>query len=257
MTRKNCIRFSVVFLALLMVFITPDAEAAEDEKSALETGPSVRRKLLFRSTRFEAAPLIGFTSGDAYLRNVAAGINLNYYLTNEIGIGLAAGYAPLHFETTLAKNTKQKLDDNNDPALQDLKFSYMQWFAGLEFVYVPIFGKFSLMNSSTANYDLHLLGGLTLVGRGACEASNPDESCVAESTTDSELTGGGPNPAGTIGLGFRLFVGDAYSLQLQVRDHLYRVTESKTDSGDGEFKSNVFINLGFSFFFPQTVKISR
>jgi len=144
-----------------------EAEAeAERQKGSFTSGPSVRRKVLYRSTRLEIAPLIGTTTSSSYMRDVVGGLNINYYLTNAIGVGLVGGYAPLHLETDLASNVKNSLNENDSEKLDDLRFSYLQWFAGIEFKFVPIFGKFSLMNTSTAHYDVHLMGGMTFMGRG-------------------------------------------------------------------------------------------
>ena len=238
---------------------TVSDELEEEEESTFMKGPSVRRKILYRSTRFEAAPMLAMTAGDAYLRDAVTGASFNYYLTNAIGIGLTAGFAPLHLETNLANNVQTSLQENDQARLENLKFSFMQWFAGLEFNYVPLFGKFSIMNSSTLQYDIHIIGGLTMVGRGVCEAKDPDTACASNTLSGSEAEdfGTGLSPAGTIGAGFRLFVGDAYALNIQVRDHLYRRAQVGTDSPEPEFSSNLLVNLGFSFFFPQTVKISR
>lgn len=277
MIRHRCLRPVLVALGLALVVVglprsgwaqdepdetmseNLDEEDEDEESSTFQQGPSVRRKILYRSTRFEAAPMLAMTAGNAYMRDAALGASFNYYLTNAIGLGLTAGYSPLHLETDLAGNVKDSLGENSPDSLEDLKFSFMQWFAGVEFKFVPLFGKFSVMNSSTMQYDLHVLGGLTMVGRGVCGASSLEESCAANTLDESESGefGTGFTPAGTIGVGLRLFVGEAYALNLQVRDHLYRRAEAGTDDPDPEFSSNLMVNLGFSFFFPQTVKISR
>lgn len=275
MIRHRCIRPAIIALGFVVVVIGapaagwaedgPDASTMsdkveqEDEQSAFQQGPSVRRKILYRSTRFEVAPMLAMTSGDAFLRDAVVGANFAYYLTNAVGIGATVGYAPFHLETNLANNVQQSLKQNSPDDFSQLKFSFTQWLAGLEFIYVPLFGKFSVMNSSTLQYDLHLVGGLTMIGQGVCQASNVNQPCQANTLSGSDAGGfnTGVNPAGTIGVGFRLFVGDAYALNLQVRDHLYRRAEVGTDGASPEFSSNLLVNLGFSFFFPQTVKISR
>lgn len=263
MTRTSLIRLSTAGVALLMIFTAPDVWAQDDgeeeeQQAALKSGKSVRRKLLYRSTRFELSPGIGVTSGDTYLRNAVAGLNASYYLTNAIGLGLVGGYSPLHPETSLANNVKESLDQNAPSTLEELTFSYLQWFAGFELKYVPIFGKFSFMNDASLSYDMHLVAGASLMGVEACSASDPDTACAANGASDamdeslSEI-----RPAGTIGLGFRVFFSDAYALNLQVRDHLYQRAQVSTGDAEADFSSNVYLSLGFSMFFPQTVKISR
>jgi len=116
------------------------------------------------------------------------------------------------------------------------------------------------MNDTTFQYDLHLMGGLTMVGRGVCKAGGVDSACAANPVEEETSNfNDGANPAGTIGVGFRLFVGEAYALNFQVRDYLYRRALVGTSDGEPEpeFANNLLVNLGFSFFFPQSVKISR
>ncbi len=235
-----------------------EAEAeAERKEGSFTSGPSVRRKVLYRSTRLEVAPMIGTTTSSSYMRDVVGGVNINYYLTNAIGVGLIGGYAPLHLETDLANNVKNSLNENDPERLEDLRLAYLQWFAGIEFKFVPIFGKFSLMNKSTAHYDLHLMGGMTFMGRGVCDASNVNDSCGSNPVSGETNFESGLTPAGSLGAGLRLFLGDAYAVNLQARTHLYRRAEAGTGNPNPEFSSNTFVNLGFSFFFPQSVKISR
>ena len=114
MNSDSFLRISALCLGLTALLFAPEVQAADDEESALKSGPSVRRKLLYRSTRFEIQPLLGVTTGDSYMRNAVGGLSLNYFLTNEIGIGVTAGYAPFHPETSLAKNVKKKLAANDD-----------------------------------------------------------------------------------------------------------------------------------------------
>ena len=261
MQRSNAVvGLSTLIVGVMTLCMASNAWAGDDksnDQSALQSGKSVRHKVLYRSTRFEAAPILGLTTGDAYLRNAVVGAKFTYHLTNEVGLGVAAGYSPLHLETDLAKNTKTVLQSNDPGQLEDLEFSYLQWFAGFEVDWVPLFGKFSLMNSTTVAWDIHLIGGLSLMKRAGCVANDPDTPCNGTSADPTTFANVGISPAPTIGGGFRMFLGDAYAISFQVRDHLYQRAEAGSGSRQGEFSSNVLATLGVSFFFPQTVKISR
>ncbi|MFB6262963.1 MAG: outer membrane beta-barrel domain-containing protein [Bradymonadaceae bacterium] len=236
----------------------PTAASAADQESPLAGEQSVRRKLLYRSTRFEVAPMFGITMGDAYLRDGVVGATGTYWLTNEIGLTLTAGYGLFHAETDLAKNTKKKLEERAPDKLEDMGFAFTNWLAGLEFAYVPIFGKVTVMNSAILQYDFHLMGGFTLVGRGACKANEPGTPCGQKRSSDAGGGSlGGIRPAGTIGLGFRTFFAERYAVKLQLRDHLYRRAEVSTGKDATSFSNNFMMTLGVSFFFPKEVKISR
>jgi outer membrane beta-barrel protein len=251
-------------LALLVVtFVTMpggDLLAAEDseEEPAYEEGPSVRRQLLYRSGRVELQPTVAISAGDAYMRNLMAGANLSYYFTNGIGIGLTGAYGAFHPETKLGGNVRQALADNADPNSSSLNYSYTQWTAGLEFKFVPIFGKFNLMNNTVVRYDFHLMAGMTVIGQDACTANSASADCMESEGGQIDDSLVGVRPAATLGLGARVFLGDAYAINLQVRDQLYRRAELSTSAGDNaEFTNNLFVSLGFSFFLPQSVKVAR
>lgn len=249
-----------LFVGLNLTVAATDARAADEESDEIRSyteGPTVRRKLLYRSSRLELQPLLGMTTGNAYMHDGVVGLSASYYLTNEIGLGITAGYGLLHPETSMAKNIKTTLGQKGDDTLDALSFSYLQWMAGLEFEYVPIFGKFSVLNAINASYDIHLLGGLTLIGRNSCSAHNPEQGCLNASGDGASILKG-LRPAATIGVGMRLFLGEAYAVNFQVRDHLYQRAEVSTqNNASPKFSNNFMVSLGFSLFFPQSVKISK
>lgn len=246
MKRHTAIRpLLILLVAATCLFVAPSAFAQAGPDSARESGPIVRHKLLYRSTRFELAPLFGVTLNDAYLRNAITGATLSYHLTNEFGLSLVGGFGVTQFDTNLRENVQATLGDQ---ALEDVSYSYIQWLAGLEFSYVPIFGKFSMFQSTIVNYDIHLMGGLTLISQGATPA-------LENGTVDPALEG--LKPAPTIGIGTRFFLGEGISADLEVRDYIYSRSEVSSLTSDAELKNNVMVSFGFSFFFPQDVKISR
>ena len=254
-------RWLLALLVVSCVTVTGgELRAAEDaeETPTYEEGPSVRRQLLYRSGRLELQPSIAVSAGDAYMRNLMAGAKISYYFTNGIGIGLTGAYGAFHPETKLGTNVRRSLAENADPDASSLNYSYTQWTAGVEFKFVPIFGKFNLMNDTVVRYDFHLMAGMTVIGQDACTASSASSSCIDSDggTVDESLVG--VRPAATLGLGARVFLGDAYAINIQVRDQLYRRAELSTNVGDdAEFSNNLFVSLGFSFFLPQSVKVAR
>ena len=240
----------LVLLAGAFVAAHPADAVAQDDEAVAETsresGPIVRRKLLYRSTRTEIAPVVGMTLADAFLRNGLVGLNLGYHLTNEFSFGVTAGYGVLQMETNLYENMQQTLE--GDPRLDDISLSYIQWLASLEFSYVPIFGKFSIADSLISNYDIHLLIGPVFVGEQVVAAAEGGE-------TDDALAG--LRPGLNAGIGMRFFMSDGFSLNLQVRDLIYSRAEVSAQTGDPELSNTVLVSLSGSFFFPGEVKISR
>ena len=250
MTRPTVCRLFTLAAFCLATFATTSQAFAQDgeEVTARESGSVIRHQLLYRSTRFEMAPIVGMTLNDAYVRNGIVGAALSYHLTNEWGLSLVGGYGVTQFDTSLRESVEAKLDQAAPERLSELSYSYVQWLAGLEVSYVPIVGKFSLFDSAIINYDMHLMGGFTFIGETAVSA-------IDGGSVDEQLEGVRPSP--TVGIGMRLFLSEGISANLDVRDYIYSRSEVSTLTSDPELKNNVMVTLGMSFFFPSDVKISR
>ncbi len=245
MMRQTVRLLTIALLISVATLASTSAFAETGHATSRETGPVIRHQLLYRSTRVELSPFLGMTVGDAYLRNGLVGASLSYHLTNSWGLSAVGGFGVTQFDTDLRTNLESKLGQQR---LQNLSYSYLQWLAGLEIAWVPIVGKFSIFNSAITNYDIHIMGGFSFVGQAA-------QAATSNGTTDPELEG--LRPAPSLGLGMRLFLSDGISANLDVRDYLFSRAEVSSLTASPEFKNNVLVSLGVSFFFPQTVKISR
>ncbi len=244
MTHQSVSRFLLIVVAAMATLtISSSAFAQDDRETARDTGPVVRHQLLYRSTRLEVAPLAGMTVNDAYMRNAILGASLSYHLTNSIGLNVVGGYGVTQFGTDLRDNLENRLGD-----VDDISYSYVQALVGAELTYAPIIGKFSIFNGAITDFDIHLIGGFGFVFEAAEAAAEGGE-------VDPELEG--LRPAPTLGIGTRFFLSDGMAATLQVRDYLYSRSEISTLTADPEFKNNVMVTLGLSFFLPQEVKISR
>lgn len=243
----RCLVIALVMSAAAAVG-AESAWAQSEHETSRDSGPVIRHKVLYRSTRLELAPLVGFSVNDSYMTNMLAGAALSYHLTNEWGISVVGGYGVTQIDMDLRTNTEAILKKAQPDTLEDLSYSFTQWLLGAEVSYVPIIGKFSLFNSLIAHYDVHVVAGFAFVGESAVPA-------VSGRKVDPQLEG--LRPAPVVGLGARLFVTDGISLNLEVRDYLYNHAEVSTRSANPEFRNNVMVSAGVSFFLPQTVKISR
>lgn len=247
-SKHSIIALASVVAVSLPIFAAPSRAWAEDPEylkpSPLEQGGAVvRRKLLFRSTRFEAAPLVGFTLADPFNRNVIAGANLSFHLTNEFGIGGTFGFGVAQLQTDLRKNLGEAVPEDT---FDDLAFSQINWLASVEASYVPIFGKLSIMNGVIVNYNLHFIGGVGFVGQGA-EGSNPAAVANIEGGTVAPL----------VGFGGRFYLNDFISFNTEVRDYIFGSALVSRGNTDTELQNNLMLSVGASFFFPTAVKVSR
>ncbi len=229
--------------------IAEAAEASDSDENVFEEGPIVRRKLLYRSTRFEVAPYIGGTLNDGFRRNMLAGANFSYHLTNEFGLGATFGYGLLQLDTSLSDNITSTLQANGQNGLlNSVSYSYIQWAADLGLSYVPAFGKFTLFGSTTFNWDLHLVGGVSLVSESA-------EAAVDGGSVDEALQG--LRPGGLFQVGVRLFVSDMISINVEAKNLLYSRAEISSGTANPEFQNTVLMTAGIGIFLPGEVKVSR
>lgn len=208
-------------------------------------GPVVRRLLLYRSTRFELAPHVGFTLADTYTRNLFVGGTGTFHLTNSIGIGVSGGYAPLHPETSLRRNVA----DARGSDTETLDYTVLNWIADVEGTYVPVFGKFSFLNKFELNYDVHVLFGAGFIGRRG------ENESTGEPSTNQALDGSTVAPMW--GFGARMFASDGISLNVQVRNFVFSYAEVNSGSPQPELRNRPMVTVGASFFFPGEVKVSR
>ncbi len=233
---------AVTFTGLLAVPMVAVAE----RRASLEEGPIVRRKLLFRSSRFELAPRIGSTLNDAYKRNLMVGVDANYHLTNHFSLGVGFGYGVLASNTDLL----DQVNGSVDPEISNgLRYATTQILFDAHVSYVPLFGKISILDSSVLDYDLSLdlgFGGALI-------------TAVADGDAQGSDLLSGFKPAPVIGLGFRVFVSDSIAINLAVKDYIYSIADVQEEGVEPntELRNNVAIGVGASFFFPTDVKVSR
>ena len=245
LSKRLCAALTL-FMALTAVSSTSFAEVEADGGLA-EDGPAVRRKLLYRSTRLEVAPLVGITLADAYNRNVIVGANVGFHLTNELSISATGGYGLAQSGTSLRDNIEETLSGRD--SFRNINYSYIKWLVGVEGAYVPLYGKFSLLNSLIVDYDVHLIGGVSFVGQGALNASSKTD------VENSSIAGNAVAP--TLGIGTRFYFGDMFAVTMDVRDYIFSRTLVSRTSSEQELTNNIMASFGISIFFPGEVKVSR
>lgn len=225
-----------------------DVEVQDDEIASLEEGPAVRRRLLYRAGRLELEPKMMFTLNDAYIRNGIVGLSASYFLTNSFGMGGSFGFGALQLDTSMRGHLENGLEAQGGDALARTSFSHVGWTVDAGLIYVPAFGKFSVMNSAITHYDFHVLGGMAIVNEGA-------DPALDGASPDAVLEG--IRPGGMFGVGLRLFVGNSISMNFQVRNYLYTRAEISQGSADPRLSNMVLLSVGVGIFFPGEVQISR
>lgn len=251
---KVALLASIAAAALVCVPATSFAQGSDDAEysrpSPIESSQVVRRKLLFRSTRVEIAPLVGFTLADPFNRNILAGANLGFHLTNEFGIGATFGYGVASPDTSLGEALKDPSSGVPADQLNDLATTRINWLASVEGSYVPLFGKLSIMNGLILNYDFHLLFGVgfvNLAGVTATEVENAASANISAATV-----------APVVGIGTRFYINDFVSFNTELRDYIYSSPAiSNGTNSDSDLQNRLMLSMGISIFLPSSVKVSR
>ena len=253
---KEMMRWFIAVAAVALFFavdggqqsaMAMDLQADDDEIASLEEGPIVRRRLLYRSGRLEIEPKVTFTTNDALIRNILPGVALNYYLNNAFGIGASFGFGALHMDTSLKRSMEDTLTRER---LEDTSYSRIGWASDVSIIYVPLFGKFSLMNSVITHYDLHLFGGMSIVNEVALSA-------LGDEGNEPDPVLGGIRPGGMFGAGMRFFMNDSLALNFQVRNNLFPRAQLSQGSAEPGLKNTVMVSVGVGIFLPGEVQISR
>lgn len=251
---KTALFACVAAIAMVCVPATSFAQDGDEPEysrpSPIESSQVVRRKLLFRSTRMEVAPLVGFTLADPFNRNILAGANASFHLTNEFGIGATFAYGVASPQTSLGEAL-------NDPAagvppeqLNSFATTRINWVASVEGSYVPLFGKLSIMNGLILNYDFHLLFGVGFVNQVGVTATGVD-NLAASNLTASTV-------APTVGVGTRFYINDFVSFNTQLRDYIYSSPAvSNGTNSESDLQNRLMLSMGISIFLPTAVKVSR
>lgn len=200
------------------------SEVAAEKAAELDLIRVIQRRPFLRRNRLEVSPSIGTNINDSLVNSFLAGGSINFHLTEVMAIG-AYGGVSLGSETDLF-----------DQVIADYglfaQVSQVQWYGGLHFQYAPIYGKFALFNTWIIPWDLY-----AVLGAG---------------WTKTELEG---HPTLSAGAGSRFFMNRWFTLNVEVRDHIY----NENYPGGSELVNNLVFNAGVSFFLPpdfeyQTLK---
>jgi outer membrane beta-barrel protein len=200
-------------------------QAPDEEVSLGDRVKAVQRKHFLKRRRFELVPTFSFTLNDPFYTKVGGGLAANYHLADSLGISLHyTRYGIMQTDNVrLAKRELRSL----------LLSSKLEWNAGADLVWTPIYGKLAWFNS-IVQYDLFLVAGL-----GA-----------AWSQTSGSPVDDGAHPAVDIGVGQRFAFSDWMAVDVWVKELLY--ADRPQDRQISEIQKVLTLNVGLSFWLPTS-----
>jgi outer membrane beta-barrel protein len=160
----------------------------------------VPRKAFLKGGRFEFAPFSGISVNDILIRHYVFGLDLNYFLTDVLSVGLQGSY---YIKALTERESLVGLQYNRIPTLNRYKYG-----GALNFGYVPAYGKFALFNKSILHWEIFASAGF---GVTQTEIIPRNQSYASFSTI--ALT---PN----FGIGGRFFLFDWLTVNYSVRDYV-------------------------------------
>jgi len=195
----------------------------------------VQKKYFVKDLRLEISPFIGVLPQDSLVLGLAPGLRIDFFIFDSFGIELIGG-GVINFDRDVLDYAKKQswFFDESRP----------NWFAGLNLLWSPFYGKFAFLSDWLVNFDFFIHVGFVAVGSESINRYNPPRE-----------KGTAVHPGGTVGLGWKLFVTQWFAPRIDISYMFYMETfEDSPDAPNGkhedptQFRDNVLVSLGFSFF---------
>jgi outer membrane beta-barrel protein len=239
--------------------LAADMAAADKANGVVQAGPVARtplswkdilvvvRKPFLKSRRTELYPYVGTTMNDNMVRHYTVGGELAYYLTDVLAIGVEGNYYISNFREPfdLVARQARRLPTVNE----------YNWSAALNFHYVPVYGKFAILDRKLITWEVAFTAG---IGAGQSEVV-PRDTKLPGFTNILIM----PN----VGANMRFFLAKWLTINIGIRDYVFydkfeptdRVVggmngtaEQAKENADGALINNVMFQFGISFWLPTS-----
>jgi outer membrane beta-barrel protein len=207
----------------------------------------VVRKPFLKSHRTELSPFVGTTLNDNMIRHYTLGGELAYYLTDVLAVGVEGIYYQDSFREPFDLVARQA---RRLPTVNQYK-----WSAALNFHYVPVYGKFAILDHRIVTWEVAFTAG---IGAGQSEVI-PRDTKLPGFTNILIM----PN----LGANMRFFIAKWLTINAGIRDYIFYdkfeplmrtvggVNASAADAkaaADGSLINNVMLQIGVSFWLPTS-----
>jgi outer membrane beta-barrel protein len=238
--------------------LNADLAAQDAQQNAVKAGPIKRtplswkdilvvvRKPFLKARRTELLPLFGTTMNDNMVRHYTLGGELSYYLTDVLAIGVEGQYYIHSFREPfdLVARQARRLPTVNQ----------YNWSAALNFHYVPVYGKFAVLDKKLITWEVYFTAG---IGAGQSEVVPRDTKFPG--FTNLLIM---PN----VGASMRFFLAKWLTVSLGIRDYIFydkfeptdrsptmnATADQAKDNSTGSLINNVMFQVGISFWLPTS-----
>ena len=235
-----------------------DINASDQQQAALKVGEVkktplswqdilvVVRKPFLKVRRTELLPFVGTTMNDNMIRHYSAGGELAYYLSDAFAVGVEGQYYTHVFNEPFDLVARQA---RRLPTVNEYK-----WSAALDFHYVPVYGKFAVLDHRLVTWEVLFTAG---IGAGESEVIPRDTKFPGFTNFLIE-----PN----VGASMRFFLAKWVTISAGVRDYIFydhfepvnrdAMTNATADeaqkNADGSLINNIMFQVGISFWLPTS-----
>lgn len=186
---------------------------------------TVEKRPFQKQGRFSATVYGGIIPNNIFEQYYPAGVRLDYFLLENIGLELAGSYA-FKTDTGLSKAIQDKQGVN---AQQILIGDTQVFHSNFGVMWSPFYGKTSFYNSGLEYFDVYLFGGAGLV----VTKTPPDFNADAASNT---------NPEGVLGAGAAFYLGQHATIRADFRQFVFQKVT-------GGVANPTEVSLGLGWFF--------
>jgi outer membrane beta-barrel protein len=203
---------------------------------------AVERKPFLKGGRVELAPIVGRSVNDILIRHWLFGLDLNYFLTDVLSVGLQGTYYVKEFTD---RGNLIGLQYNRIPTLNRALYG-----GALNFAYVPVYGKFALVNKWIVGWEIYASAGVGMTRTEIIPRIPGQEVFSTNAIT--------PNAA----IGGRFFLFNWLTLNYAVRDYIlidkFEPTDRTPDqtidvvkaNADQRLVHNIVFYLGVGVYLP-------
>jgi outer membrane beta-barrel protein len=206
----------------------------------------VVRKPFLKVRRTELNPFTSVTMNDNMITHYGIGGEFAYYLTDVLAVGVEGLYYVHNFNEPfdLVARQARRLPTVNQ----------YNWSAALNFHYVPVYGKFAVLDHRLVAWEVFFTGG---IGAGQSEVIPRDTKFPGFTNILIQ-----PN----VGASMRFFLAKWLTINFGIRDYMFidkfeptnravgmndSASEAK-ENADSAFINNIMFQIGVSFWLPTT-----
>jgi outer membrane beta-barrel protein len=208
----------------------------------------VIRKPFLKVRRAELQPFVATTMNDNIIRHYSVGAQFNYYLTDVLAIGVEGQYYQDQFREPFDLIARQ--------ARRLPTVNKYNWSGALNFSYVPIYGKFAVLDKHIITWESALTAGI-----GATQSEVIPRDTKFPGFTSILITP-------SVGASMRFFLFKWLTVSFAVRDYVFidqfeptnrggpmneNITADEAkDNADTALVNNVMFQIGLSFWLPTS-----